>query len=297
VNTASFWHFAQQSANHLALAAPDGRHWSRRELGQESDRLAQALQSKSMGQGNTVTALLPDGARSIALHLACDQLGSRFIALDHRCSLPEVVRHLRSVEPGLLVYDSQTGPAWLEIISLAYSMAYDDLLGPQTGAEGPDPGRHFAQDPAAPPGDAGVQASADAERLMKQFGIPGGEDNVHYCGLPIACEEAGRWVMASLHLGHPVVLAARWNPLQMLRAVQQYRVTTCFLAPSQLGELLSLPKEVREDYEITSMRALICSGPTCPAEFHLSLRDWWGDALQINQCAQTIHATQQSLQG
>jgi len=65
-----FRHFTHQSPNHLALAAPDGRHWSRDELCAECDRLSNCQQGSGMSGTVSVAASLPHSAGLIAMALA-----------------------------------------------------------------------------------------------------------------------------------------------------------------------------------------------------------------------------------
>ncbi|NCF16687.1 MAG: hypothetical protein GWP63_00470 [Haliea sp.] len=65
-----FRHFAKQSPNHLALAAPDGRHWSRGELLAECDRLVMNQSGSSPRQHASTGASLPNSAGLVAIALA-----------------------------------------------------------------------------------------------------------------------------------------------------------------------------------------------------------------------------------
>ena len=74
MSSPGFWHFAQQAPTKLALAAPDGRHWSRGELRDECDRIVQNLQQQGLQAGDCVETALPNCAELIALKLAVDHI-------------------------------------------------------------------------------------------------------------------------------------------------------------------------------------------------------------------------------
>jgi hypothetical protein len=172
-----FRHFAQQSPNHLALAAPDGRHWSRGELYAECDRLG------------------------------CSQQASD---RDSIASLPHC--------PGL--------------IAMALAFEIDDP----------------AMATLDPP-----QVIENARGRMQPFGIQPEQDNVHYCVSPFESDEAMAWALASLHYGHPVVLADRWEANSMLRDIARYQVTTCYLTQAQLSDLLAMPEDMRRPFQLSSI--------------------------------------------
>ena len=104
------------------------------------------------------------------------------------------------------------------------------------------------------------QVIENAMRRMQPFGIEPEQDNAHYCVSPQQCDEAMAWALASLHYGHPVVLADKWEAESMLQNIERYKVTTCYLTPDQFRVLLSLPEEIRSAYDVSSLRHLIDGG-------------------------------------
>ena len=65
------FHFhARQSPNQLAIAAPDGRHWSRGELWEECESLTRRAATTACREGRYPDASPPDAARLIAKALA-----------------------------------------------------------------------------------------------------------------------------------------------------------------------------------------------------------------------------------
>lgn len=104
------------------------------------------------------------------------------------------------------------------------------------------------------------QVIENARRRMQPFGIEPEQDNAHYCVSPQQCDEAMAWALASLHYGHPVVLADKWEAESMLQNIERYKVTTCYLTPDQFRVLLSLPEEIRSAYDVSSLRHLIDGG-------------------------------------
>ena len=72
------------------------------------------------------------------------------------------------------------------------------------------------------------------------------DDNVHLVGSPLYHTAVLMFAGGSLHFGHTVVLMDKWTPEDMLRLIEQYRVTTSHMVPTQFHRLLALPDEVRE---------------------------------------------------
>jgi long-chain acyl-CoA synthetase len=85
--------------------------------------------------------------------------------------------------------------------------------------------------------------------------------------------------MDSLHLGHTVVLMDKWTPEETLRLIEQYRVSTSHMVPTQFKRLLSLPKDVRERADVSSLRHMVHSAAPCPPDVKRAMIEWWGPVI------------------
>jgi acyl-CoA synthetase (AMP-forming)/AMP-acid ligase II len=60
-------------------------------------------------------------------------------------------------------------------------------------------------------------------------------------------------------LGQTVVLQRRFEPLDWLRLVDSYRITSTFSAPTPIRMICNLPDDVRSGYDVSSMRKMIAN--------------------------------------
>ena len=65
----------------------------------------------------------------------------------------------------------------------------------------------------------------------------------------------------------------------MLRLIDQHRVTTSHMVPTQMHRLLALPEDVRAKYDCTSTRCMVHAAAPCPPEVKRRMIEWWGDAV------------------
>jgi long-chain acyl-CoA synthetase len=77
-------------------------------------------------------------------------------------------------------------------------------------------------------------------------------------------------------MGHCVVYMDSWDSEQALALVEKYRVTNTHMVPTQFKRLLSLPEEVRQRYDLSSMRWLLHAAAPCPVGIKQAMLDWWG---------------------
>ncbi len=241
MSSIGFWHFAQQAPGKLALAAPDGRHWSRGELLDECKRIVRDLHGQGLQPGDRVVTTLPNCAELIALSLAVSKIDCVLIA--------------QQADKGTISKPSRTIRAATDAAEVSAQLSNDRQL----------------------------QKMAEIVQLMALFDIKPETRNVHYCGCPLQFPEAMRWAVNSLHYGHSVVLVDQWDAEGMLRAIDQYRVTTSYMLSDQFSRLLALPRELRERYDVSSTRHMIYSDMACPPAVKQSMIDWWG--MSIYQCS------------
>jgi long-chain acyl-CoA synthetase len=82
--------------------------------------------------------------------------------------------------------------------------------------------------------------------------------------------------MGGLNVGHGLVIMGRFDAEESLRLIQQHRVRTAYMVPTQFSRLLALPEEVRGRYDVSSLHAVVHSAAPCPRDVKQKMMDWWG---------------------
>jgi long-chain acyl-CoA synthetase len=80
-------------------------------------------------------------------------------------------------------------------------------------------------------------------------------------------------------LGGALALIPRFDPEGFLRVVVQERIDTIFMVPTMFIRLLKLPEQVRNKYDISSLRHVIHAAAPCPAEVKRAMIEWWGPVI------------------
>ena len=300
-----FWTYAQKDPSRLALVEPDGRQWTRGELHADCNRIVHGLRALGLGKGDVVAALLPNEAAIIELYLAVTQAGMYLVPVNWHLTAPEIAYIVQDSEAKVLVAHERFGDA---VAKAAAEIAFP---AERRFAVGAIPGfRPFAElsagQPTTPPAERaagavmnytsgttgrpkGVRRSLPpidpdiAATLMTgffaMFGIKAEDGNVHLCGSPLYHTAVLVFSSTSLHYGHAVVLMDRWTPEGCLDAIQRYRVTTSHMVPTQFHRLLGLPEDVRERYDVSSVRCMVHAAAPCPVEIKKRMIEWWGPAI------------------
>ena len=300
-----FWNFAQQAPERLALVDPSGREWTRSELFAASNQLSHGLRSLGLQAGDCVAVVLPNGAEILELYLAALQLGLYLTPINHHLTAPEVAYIVEDSAAKVFVGSAHFAQA------CSGAMKELDLATDKRFAVGSMEGfRDFAElgqgQPDTLPKDRtagqvmnytsgttgkpkGVRrplAPLDPDLVatmmtgfLRMFDIGPEDGHVHLCGSPLYHTAVLVFCSSSLHMGHPVVVMDKWRPEEMLRLIEQYKVTQSHMVPTQFHRLLGLPEELRARYDVSSLRAMVHAAAPCPVETKRKMLDWWGDTI------------------
>ena len=73
-----------------------------------------------------------------------------------------------------------------------------------------------------------------------------------------------------------MLLLPRFDAEELLATIEKYRINTLCLVPAIFVKLLKLPKEVRDKYDVSSLRRVSHTASPCPPEVKRALIEWWG---------------------
>jgi fatty-acyl-CoA synthase/long-chain acyl-CoA synthetase len=106
------------------------------------------------------------------------------------------------------------------------------------------------------------------------------DDDVYLTTGPLYHAGPAGFASLAQALGNTVVVQHRFDPEDWLRLVQTYRATTTFTAPTPIKRVCSLPAEIKDRYDRSSMKRLIANA--APWTLHLKkmyLADFPPDSL------------------
>jgi len=71
----------------------------------------------------------------------------------------------------------------------------------------------------------------------------------------------------------------RFDPEQTLALIERHRITHAYLVPTMYVRMLRLPEEVRQRYDLSSMRFVSSTGSPCAPEVKRAMIGWWGPVI------------------
>jgi len=304
VSEVGFWKIAEAEPDKLAIVDPDGNEITFGELLADANRLVHGLRALGLEKGDGVAVVLPNGIEMFALYMAAMQAGLYLTPINWHLVGPEIAYIVEDCEAKVFIGHERFAD---ECRRAADEVSLDDerifALGdvpgfrPYANLTDGQPDRapenrtagaamHYTSGTTGrPKGVRRALSGADPETvagsggLLGMFGVKANDDNVHICGSPLYHTAVLAFASSSLHLGHTVVLMDKWSAESMLELIDQYRVTYSHMVPTQFQRLLSLPTEVREAYDVSSLRTMIHAAAPCPVETKRQMLEWWGPVI------------------
>ena len=247
---------------------------SRIELDSSANRLARDLAAGGVGVGDMVTVALPNSVDWFVACAACWKIGA--IPQPVSSKLPE--RELRAIlalaDPPVVIGVPPTladGRRCLPVGYLPDPSLSDDPLpdvtspawkAPTSGGSTGRPKLIVSGDPAAYDEDA-----------PPRFGVA---DGCMLVPAPLYHNGPIVWSCTAWLAGSHVVVLPRFDAEATLAAIDRHRADTVYLVPTMMKRISRLAEEVRNAYDVSSLRAVWHLAEPCPEWLKQLWIDWLG---------------------
>jgi len=82
--------------------------------------------------------------------------------------------------------------------------------------------------------------------------------------------------MSTMRLGGTVITMEHFDPEQSLALIERYHATHAQFVPTMFVRMLKLPREVREKYDVSSLKVVLHAAAPCSVETKRKMIDWFG---------------------
>jgi acyl-CoA synthetase (AMP-forming)/AMP-acid ligase II len=254
--------------------------WTYARLEAEANRLANALATLGVGPGEKVIWCGPNSPHVVAVVNATRKLGAVAVPLNYRLTAAEaryIVTHsdaraayVDAEYAHLMPAPSVEQPGNLRHVLVHGGAAPPGMLGEDLVAQAPaePPARHTDGTTATmiyTSGTTGKPKGAyrkitDQSTAVALIGFIGyTPDDVYLTSGPLYHSGPLAFMGAGLALGQTIVVQRRFEPVDWLRLVDKYRVTSTFSAPPLIRLVCALPAEVKARYDRSSMRIMLAN--------------------------------------
>ena len=272
------------------------------EVAARGTRLAGGLARLGMVEGDVVAVLLRNDPVYADVIPACRAGGFYYCPINWHFAPEEVAFLLADSGAKVLIaagdlYDAvrDVVPADMRVLLTGAIAAggqdYESWLSAQVPYAGPAvaPRGHLAYTSGttgrpkgvrrAPwPVDRVAEAQQRVDKLMAEcFGVLPGCRTL----LPAPLYHSAPSVIAqaTLRMGERLVVMPRFDAEETLRLIESHRFDIAYLVPTMYVRMLKLPAEVRERYDVSSLRFIASTGAPCAPEVKRAMIAWLGEKI------------------
>jgi fatty-acyl-CoA synthase len=138
-------------------------------------------------------------------------------------------------------------------------------------------GRPKGIKPALPEGEVDSTTDPYTAVFAPMYGFDA--DTVYLCPAPLYHAAPLRFCGTITSVGGTIILMDRFDAEEALRLIEKYEVTHSQWVPTMFVRMLKLPKEVREKFDVSSLKVAIHAAAPCPPEVKRAMIDWWGPVI------------------
>jgi bile acid-coenzyme A ligase len=264
-------HFAALHPDALALVFGEtALSWS--EFAARVARRAHGLKSLGVAPGDFVTIALPNGTAFLETTYAVLRLGAIPAPVPAKMPMAELKAIVELTKPKVIVgVESDDWRGWQTVpqswAGEASSAVLPDEIAPHWKAmtSGGSTGRPKLI-VANPPSVVDLDI---ASALL-------GEGSCSLIPGPLYHNGPFTTVMLSLNRGWRAVGQMRFDPEEMLRLIEQHRAHFLYQVPTMMSRTWALPREVRERYDVSSLKRVLHLAAPCPPWLKEAWIGWLG---------------------
>jgi acyl-CoA synthetase (AMP-forming)/AMP-acid ligase II len=270
------------------------------ELEARSCRLAQALFAHGLRPGDHVAAMMVNDDRTHEVAFGLQRSGLYYTLVNTHLAAEEAAYIVEDCGAHTFVVSGELAPVAAEMIALTPSVDLRLMVGdPTTGhtsyddfvsAHPPEPLAHEEE------GFAMLYSSGTTGRpkgvRRPLSGLPFGtyatlgpmlggimgfaEGDVYLSPAPLYHSAPLVWSMTAIRMGGTAVIMEHFDAERCLQLIEERRVTHAQFVPTMFVRMLKLPDEVREKYDLSSLRSVVHAAAPCAPEVKRRMIEWWG---------------------
>ena len=299
-------HWAETTPEKSAIVmASSGERVTYGELDLRCNRLAQLLRARGLQPGDVIAVLMENHPRFFEIFWAAQRSGLYFAPISWRLKAGEAAYILENSGAAALFCSPYCA-------DLAAAAAGSARVPMRFSVGGNLPGCDSYEEAAAPMPAAPIQDESLGRDLLYSSGttgrpkgirnaLPDGkvstippvmafmsrlygfdQTTVFLTPTPLYHASGLRYGMVVGHAGGTNIVMEQFDAERALAIIEEFRVTHLGAVPTMLVRLLKLPAEIRERYDLSSLKMVLHGTGPCGRDVKQAMIDWLGPILHEN---------------
>ncbi|GBG38020.1 fatty-acid--CoA ligase FadD4 [Mycobacterium montefiorense] len=302
--------------NPAIILYPSGTVVTFDDLEARANRLAHRFRQAGLTEGDSIAILMENNEHIHAVMWAARRSGLYYVPINTHLTEAEaayiidnsnakaiigsavlrdtcagLAEHLPNGMPELLLIADGDLPGWdryPECVANQPDTPIDDeiegdLLQYSSGTTGRPKGIK-RELPHVPPEDAPGMMSALVGFWMDA-------ETVYLSPAPLYHTAPSVWSMTVQGAGITTVVMERFDPEGTLDAIQRHRITHGQFVPAMFVRMLKLPQDVRDSYDLSSLKRVMHAAAPCPVQIKKQMIDWWGPIVDEYYASSEAHGS------
>ncbi|WP_301108879.1 AMP-binding protein [Sporosarcina sp.] len=272
----------------------NGLRFTYQDFNNRINQLSHALQSIGVKKGDKVAIMLMNCHQLFELIFACAKIGAVSVPVNSRFVSREIQHVVDDSEAVLLVVDSRFMGEITPSIEKYKTVKHFITVGSSEKVQYPEYEKLIADFSMEEPVPSSPLTELDTLTIMYTGGTTGYpkgavrthrsmylvtllfsiEFNISRLGKGLAAgplygAAALSISLPNLYVGNSLHILESFHPVEVLKALDEEKTTTTFLAPPMLEAIFSLPEEILRQYDVSSLQSIISVG----APLHTSTKE------------------------
>jgi long-chain acyl-CoA synthetase len=295
---------AQQYPERTAVVSPLGNR-SFGALNSKANQLARALRQSGLQPNDSVAMLLVNRPEFLEVYYACLRAGFRITPINWHLTGDNASYIVANCEAKAFIADIRCAESAIEALHTNHQqlrlaacvggdldgfVSYESVLAGQaeTNIDNPELGSQMLYTSGTTGRPKGVfrervtltttnSRPADTVTAVSVAAAWNPQTDMALCtgpayhAAPLAFN-----IIAPIANGVGTVLMDKWSPEETLRLITEYKITHTHMVATMFHRLLALPRQLRDQFELTSLRFILHGAAPCPVHVKESMMQWLG---------------------
>ncbi|HVT26121.1 MAG TPA: AMP-binding protein [Rhizomicrobium sp.] len=295
-------HAAEAPQKPAIVMARTGETVTYQELEDRSNQGAQLFRELGLKAGDGIAVFMENNARYLDICWAAQRAGLYYTCISSRLTAGEVEYIAKDCNAKIFISSLALSKTAAEVAPLIPGMkllmvggtipgyeSYEDRSAamPKTRIADETAGTDMLYSSGTTGRPKGVRVALTGQPIdapspltmlaSMLFGI--NKDSIYLSPAPLYHAAPLRYCMAIHRLGGTVVVMDHFDAEEALHYIDKYKITASQWVPTMFVRMLKLPEDVRNKYDVSSLRTAIHAAAPCPVEVKQKMIEWWGPVL------------------
>ncbi len=299
------FHYAQSAPDRPAyIMMGSGEVVTYKQLNDRSNQCAQMFRKLGLQVGDSIAIFMENNARYLEICWAAQRSGLYFTCVSSRLTPPEAAYIIEDCEAKLLI-TSAAMPANVcdQLITLtpdvrnrlmvdgvregyaAYETMRDECPATPIADETSGTDMLYSSGTTGRPKGIRVPlsgAAIDTDNAFRMLVtvLYGFKEGIRYLSpAPLYHAAPLRYCMGVGRCGGTVYVMEKFDPEDALRQIERNKITHSQWVPTMFVRMLKLPKDVRTQFDVSSLECAIHAAAPCPVPVKRQMIEWWGPVI------------------